>query len=403
MNEKMKVVWLCHFRNKEIQDILHPRKRESEKAPWILVSLRIAEQDSRFEFHVVAPHPYISGVREFELRGIYYHFFNPYIPFIGYPWPRHFRFDYITNFWWNKRRVRQLVTKIQPDVIHLFGAENPYYSSTILPLVDKYPTILTIQGFISHTTLPRTKLIKKHISIEQEVIRSIPVCFFRSKTQAKDTREYNPDIELIPNVFGSYELKYDDVPREKKYDIVFFARICKDKGIDDLLVATSKIKQKKPDVSLCIIGSGRIEGYKQKCQELGISDNVIWLGFLPTRKDVHLTVAQSKISVLPTYHDILPGTIIESMFLGVPMVTYDVDSNPEINEDYEAIRLVKAGDTDALASALLTLLQNDEERELLSAMGKKRAYEMFAQSDKWVEDQWMEGYTRAIEIFRKRH
>ena len=86
------------------------------------------------------------------------------------------------------------------------------------------------------------------------------------------------------------------------------------------------------------------------------------------------------------------------MFLGVPVVTYNVDSNPEINENYEAIKLVHVGDVQELTNTLLNLLKDETKRLSLSKSGLKRAYEMFAPSDETVANQWYAGYQRAIHI-----
>ena len=404
MKEKLKVVWLCHLSNKEIQDIIRPWKHVSEFAPWIFSSIKVLEQDPQFELHIVAPFNYINGIKQFELRGIHYHFYNPYLPIIGHP-GFHYKgmsyFEY-TNFNKSKIKVSHIVDIIKPDIIHLFGAENPYYSAAILPLIDKYPTILTIQGFISHTQTKITKSVAKRVEIEKEVIDSIPVCFYRSRAQANSVLEINPKMELFPHMFCSYELKYDKVPEEKKYDIVFFAAITKDKGIVDLIKATQIIKQWKQDISVCVIGGNNYSEYVALSKELDVYDNIIWSGFLPSRKDVHYLAAQCKISVLPTYSDMYPGTIIESMFLGIPMVTYDVDSNPEINENYEAIRLVKVGEIRSLAENIYQLLCDDEQRINLGISGRRRAYEMFAPSNETLINQWLAGYKRSIEIFNNK-
>ena len=181
---KLKVVWLCHLTNREIQDILKPRKRVKEYAPWMFISLKIAEQDSDMELHIVAPHEYISREKHFTLRGIHYHFFNPYIPFYGRHWPHFFFCVFLSNFKRTRTIVSNIICNINPDVIHLFGAENPQYSSGILPLINKYPTILTVQGFISHTTAKTNKLINRRILIEQELIKNTPISFYSTKKQA---------------------------------------------------------------------------------------------------------------------------------------------------------------------------------------------------------------------------
>ena len=401
--DKIKVVWLCHLTNDEIQSIIKPRKKIGTYAPWMFISLKIAEYDSSIDLHVVAPHEYISGIKEFELRGIHYHFFNPYIPFYGRHWPGFFRWDYISNFSKTKRIVSKIVDTIKPKVVHLFGAENPQYSAGILPLIKRYPTILTVQGFISHSSLKPTRLLKKRMLLEQQIIKKIPISFYETKKSREDTLSYNPDIELYYNFWGSYKVTASKSQVGKKYDMVFFARICKDKGIVDLLKATAIIKRKKPDVSLCVIGGGNIEQFKTIAENLNISENVIWLGFLPTRQDVFDKAIECKVSVLPTYHDIMPGTIIESMFLGIPMISYATDSNPEINENGEAIKLVEKGDVNKLSKTIYEIITNEELQYELSIKGKKRAEEMFDPSPDKISNNWHIGYKRAIEIFNLKH
>lgn len=403
MNEKLKVVWLCHFSNKEIQGILHPWRHVKEFAPWIKSFLKVVEQNQCFELHVVAPFLYIGRLREFELRGVYYHFYNPYFPIVGHPGLKFrglYYYEY-TNYRKSKKEVSRIVNLINPDIVHVIGAENPYYSAAVLPLINSYPTILTIQGFISHTKTKCSPSVLKKIDVERRVINSIPVCFYRSKAQRDSVLEINPHMVLTPHMFCSYELKYNRLPSEKLYDLVFFATVSKDKGIVDLLKAVKIIKSKKPNISLCVIGGGNCTPYIEMAKEIDINDHIKWMGFMPTRKDVHFLAAQCLISVLPTYSDMYPGTIIESMFLGIPVVSYDVDSNPEINQDYEAIRLVEVGDVEALACNIYQLLIDEQQRKDLAEAGKRRAYEMFAPSNKTIIDQWMDGYKLSVDVFKK--
>ena len=146
----MKIVWLCHFSNEKVQEILKPRKKIGEMASWIFSLIDLFEGLSSIELHVVSPHEYIKSDSNFELNGIYYHFFNAHIPFLGRHWPVIFKFDYWTDFFFNKTKIRKIINRINPDLIHLHGAENAYYSSSIIQFKDKYPILVTIQGFVSH-------------------------------------------------------------------------------------------------------------------------------------------------------------------------------------------------------------------------------------------------------------
>jgi len=71
------------------------------------------------------------------------------MPLSGRHWPGLFKLDYWSDFRLNKNYIKNIIIKINPDIIHLFGAENAYYSSTILQFRNKYPIVITVQGFIS--------------------------------------------------------------------------------------------------------------------------------------------------------------------------------------------------------------------------------------------------------------
>lgn len=400
--QKIKVVWLCYFSNKEIQAYVKPFKKVNEGALWIPLSLKLLENDSRFEVYIISPHEYIRGLHRFTIRGIHYFFYNANMPLIGRHWPGFFKWDYISNFFTNKYITKYLVNKIKPDIIHLQGAENAYYSSTVLPLLKKYPTILTIQGFISHVSSVQSKQLKKVIAIEQKIIQSIPVAFYRTQKMADDIKRINPKVMLFWNVYGSFNVSVDIICDDKKYDVVYFARITKEKGIFDLLHAIAILKKTHPHISLYVFGGGNANEVKHYTYKLGIESNVNWVGFIPELKDLHKLAMQAKISVLPTYFDIIPGTIIESMFLGIPVVSYHTDSIPEINEKEEVISLVEKGNVHALAKAMQELLDNPELRNERSLKGIERANEMFVHEDEKIRLSLLKGYNYAIKFFQNK-
>lgn len=399
--DKLKVVWLCHFSNEEVKNILKPNKNIKEFAPWMPLAISTIENCKDLEVHVVSPYISIKELSEFTLRGVHYHFF-PALTKIPYKlfYNRYFRWDAITNFSSERKSINKIINGIHPDIIHLFGAENPYYSAAILDNIDKYPAILTVQGFASNS--PRlVGFDKTRSKIEQKIIKKMSSAFYESKVQANDIRKYNKDIDLTWHFYGSYEITRPASTAPIENDIVFFARIEKDKGIVDLLHAIKIIRQDKPDVSLIVIGGGNISEFVKLAKELDIEDNVKWLGFQKTRQDVHKKAITAKISVLPTYHDINPGTIIESMFLNIPVVSYNVGTNPEVNEYDECIKLVPKGNIEELANAILTLLDDASYREKLAEKANKRAYEMYAPSKDVSVGCLMTGYNKAINLYRK--
>lgn len=395
----LKVVWLCHFTNEEVQQKIKPFKKLNEMAPWIPPSIKLLENMDNMELHVISPHEYIVGIKKYELNGVHYYFYNAHMPLTGRHWPGFFKWDYISNFRNNKKIAKKLVKQIRPDIIHLHGAENAYYSSTFLQFTKEYPAIFTLQGLISNASAIGSKVFKKKVEVEAEVLKKIKFAFYRTETMKDQMRSFNPNIEFFWNDYPTVKINPVNGVN-KKFDIVFFARLSKDKGIEDLLKAVAIIKIKRPDVSLCVIGGRVTEPFQQLSSELGVSDNVTWVGFLPTQMAVHKLASQAKISVLPTYHDIISGTILESLFLKLPVVAYNVGSIHEVNEKEEIISLVDKLDVNGLAKAIEYLLDNPEIQKQRAEKGYQRAHEMFVHSDEEIRESLLNAYQTAIKDFQ---
>jgi len=147
---KIKIVWLCHFTNTEVQSLLPLwRKRQPEFAFWIPNMLKGFEMREDIEIHVISPHIYLKRSTNIKLRNIHYHFIPLGIPLVHLRWPKFFEFDIISNYRLYRKKVKKTIYKIQPDIIDLIGAENVFYSSSILDFKNVYPISVTIQGFIS--------------------------------------------------------------------------------------------------------------------------------------------------------------------------------------------------------------------------------------------------------------
>lgn len=394
----MRIAWICHFTNEQIQSILKPHKKVSEFAPWITYTIAVFENRYDIELHIISPHEYISGIKEFKLNGIYYHFFNPYIPIWGRHWPSFFKWDYWTDFKKNKRIVKRLVEKINPDIIHLQGAENPYYSSTILQFFGNLPVIVNLQKTSFDMSYGDSIYAKKRQRIEKEIIAKSSYISLQTKSMLDDIKELNTSAKTY---FVRYcELHLNPIDIEKKYDIVFFARVCKEKGIIDLLKSLQLVKKSISNVSLYVIGpcaKNFFEEIKKISKELEIENNIVWKGNLSTLKDVYLEASKAKVSVLPTHYDVIPETILESMQLGLPVVSYKTGSIPELNEDQDNILLVDEGDIQGLAKNIINLLTD---KVFYNTM-RERGFECIKKryNNDFIFQEHFECYQKVIEDF----
>jgi glycosyltransferase involved in cell wall biosynthesis len=366
----MKIAWICHFSNSEIQDIIKPYRRVHAYAPWITNTARLFENQQQHELNVISPHRFIAGSKSFVLRGVRYHFFNPGIPGWGRQWPPFFRFDLITSYRHNSKMIHKFIDSINPDVIHLQGAENPYYSSSIFKLRDRFPIVVNLQRMDPEFRFGNTAEARKRKTVEMAIVKGFKNFSIRTDTMRNDLLKVNPTAK-------TYWVPYNipqPVPFKgpKEYDLVYFARVSKQKGIEDLIQAAALLTPDFPNLTLCVIG-GVNQNYREYLDGLALAGGVkiIWKGLLPEIEDVHREACKARISVLPTHQDIIPGTIVESMQLGLPVVSYKVGSIPELNAETESVLLVEKGGIVGLADNIRRLLSDTEYADQLAKTAKR--------------------------------
>jgi glycosyltransferase involved in cell wall biosynthesis len=128
-------------------------------------------------------------------------------------------------------------------------------------------------------------------------------------------------------------------------------------GLDKLLVAVAKIKPQIPDIWLAIAGKGPLQAVlEQQATDLGLNDNVKFLGFLP---DEQLPIAYqaADLSVMPSQS--LEGfglSVLESLACGTPALCTPVGGMPEILEPFSPNLITASCEATAIADRLEQLL-----------------------------------------------
>ncbi|MCD4731454.1 MAG: glycosyltransferase family 4 protein [Bacteroidales bacterium] len=402
--KKIHVVWICHFSNIEIQEKLRVRKPIAEFAPWITLGIEEAKKRNDIELHIVSPHRWIQKDKEFIENSIHYHFFNPGVPFYGRHWPGFFRFDFYTNFFFNRRKIKKFVRKIKPDIIHLHGAENAYYSASFFDLEKKYPILVTIQGLVStiKNYHKENKIINNRIKIEKNILQKAKNFGVRTDEMFNEVKKINPEANYIwHDYFLNNKIEKGFKDEEKQYDIIFFARLTVEKGIEDLIVSIGKLKAVFPKIKVAVVGGAGSE-YMKRLKNLTIEhnceENIYFLGHFISQKDVHKILLKSKICVLPVYEDTIPGTIIESMYRKIPVVSYKTGDIPVINKNDEIVLLSEKGDIKGLTHHIRTLLDDATKRDEIANKAYDYAHNHW--SNKKALDNIMNGYHKIIMNYR---
>jgi glycosyltransferase involved in cell wall biosynthesis len=377
-SKKLRIVLICHFMNKTIQQLLGMDGNEKELAPWIGLEIEEIKKRDDIELHLISPFVNIIKSQSFIDGNVNYHCIKIGVPFMRRYWPSSLPLNEWTNFFVFNFQVRRLINSIKPDLINLSGAENAYYSSSILG-IKGYPVIVTIQGFVSlnNTGVVTDPVIKNRIRVEAKIMSELKYFGIEASFMESYIRKYNKEAKMFWYHFlFAKTAVLESVPKE--FDVVFFARITKMKGIEDLIKAVSIARDRKPDIKLCIIGhtyGNELTELKNLISSLNLDENIVFKGFIPTQREMHMEVVKSRISVLPTYNDTIPGTIVESMLLGLPMISYETGGIPDLNKDGENLILVEQGNVAKLADAIVDLLGDTKKQEEIAV--RARNYALF--------------------------
>jgi glycosyltransferase involved in cell wall biosynthesis len=354
-----KVVLICHFNNDVISKILKVSNSQ-EFAPWIYEFIKLFSDEKKIRLHVISPHSKIYKCKTIRFsNSVTLHFFPNYR--LGKVFSRFSQeFNIKSDYFFHRKTIYRICSKIKPDIIHLFGAENPYYSASGLGLSEKYPIVLTIQGIINHV-LERSKYISYKKDLEIRLVKKIVHFGVRDSEM----------INFIENNNSSPIFHYHNIPikevkknnyRIKKYDLIFFARIVKTKGIEDYLLLIKLLREKyKKNIYAAVIGHCE-QGYENFLRSIiaqyGLQGCIHWIGRMNNIDDIHGIVVQSRIIVLPTYADTIPGTILEGIQLKIPVISYKVGGIPALNNRRNSILLADKGDVEMLYQHTVTLLEN---------------------------------------------
>ena len=131
-------------------------------------------------------------------------------------------------------------------------------------------------------------------------------------------------IIYIPSIYVDFDI-FKPLNLAKEYDLIFVGRLEKNKGVDLLLEAASKLKVKSEKLKILVVGEGPLlENLKFKVKSLKLENNVIFHGWAKDQKEIAELLNKSKILLMPSYNEGGPRVVFEAMACGVPVIATPV-------------------------------------------------------------------------------
>lgn len=263
------------------------------------------------------------------------------------------------------KELKRVIAEQKPDLIHAHDMRASFYSALCcgkIPLVSHiHNNAYDARGLSPKTIAYLLAGFKaKHILWVSN--SSFEGYAFHKLFAKKSSVLYNIiDTEQIFEKKSADENTYD-------YDMIYVGRLTYQKDPQRLMRLCARLKEAKPDLKVAIVGTGELEDeVKALCSELGIEENVHFLGFQSNPiKMVH----DSKAMILTSRWEGTPMCALEAMALGTPVVSTPSDGMKDLIDD--GVNGYLTDDDAVMAEKLLKIMDDSGHREMLSENTKRK-------------------------------
>ena len=136
-----------------------------------------------------------------------------------------------------------------------------------------------------------------------------------------------------------------------------------------LLDAFARVAAARPEARLALVGDGPCRAQlESRAARDDLAGRVLFTGW---RRDLPAILADADVAALSSRNEGTPVALIEAAAAGVPAVSTDVGGVRQVVRDGETGRLVPPGDADALAAALIELLDDPAARRAMGGRARQ--------------------------------
>ena len=293
--------------------------------------------------------------------------------------PTHFDTNkYIVMVYFGIRFIQILFTIIfgHYDIAHLHTAERGSFwrKTFLLRVYHKFGIKVVLhhhaaefeEFYANCSEKQKAKVRKALVDADMNIVLSE-----RLVPMIKD-KEPKAKVEVLYNAVSTYD--HNPYSLQAR-NVLFMGRLGVRKGTFDLIEAIKRLDSEIPqDVKFYLCGDVGEEAVRQKVAELGIEHRIAHIGWIDGEQKKEF-ISKSMINCLPSYNEGLPMTILETMAAGIPNISTNIASIPEIIKNGENGFLIEPGDVTSLVKRLKELICNES---LLRSFSQK-SYDFIVQ------------------------
>lgn len=165
-----------------------------------------------------------------------------------------------------------------------------------------------------------------------------------------------------------------------RFTFLFVGRIVKDKGINELVEAFMLI-HKVLKARLFLVGrfEGKLDPIADSTRKIiEECDDIVCAG-PQYGTDLLAYYAASDCFVFPSYREGFPNTVLEAGAMELPSIVTDINGSREIIENGKNGLIIPSKNADALADAMMQMIENNEMRERMAEEARPMIESRFEQ------------------------
>lgn len=299
--------------------------------------------------------------------------------------------------------VDNIVSKISPDIIEVFGVE-VFLINCVIEKRNVIPLVASLHGFasviakeyfsgISLLNIIKYRTLIDNLKLNGVLERKI-LLYVRGYNEIRNLRKLNYVMGRT-SFDKNYSFKINsnlsywkcnsllnncyfesiwDLNNVNRYSLYISQGHYPIKGLHFLIEAIKILRSKFPQISLVISGvkfnyspfskrifrAGGYENYIiSKIYKYKLQDSIRFVGYL-TQDEILETMLTSHILVSPSAIENSPTNVAEGQMLGMPVVATDVGGTIEyINNNFDGL-LVEFGDVEELVEAISKIFSDDK-------------------------------------------
>lgn len=255
-----------------------------------------------------------------------------------------------THYVWDRFRVRRILNRLKPDLVHAWGTENRYAACAQQFRGKK---ILSMQGILTayHRLCPLGEFMRRQSEMEPRLLPMFDVVTAESEWGCERCLEIAPKCRVVRWEYAAEE-RFFDVVHElaPKPTCLMAGTDSPIKNVETAIEAFSDSSM--AHVTLLLAGV-------DAAQRTNLPPNILALGRVSRERMTEL-LASSWALVHPTLADTSPNIVKEARVVGLPVVTTHECGGKQYVQEGKSGYVIDPRDVEGLRQAVLNMTSSAE-------------------------------------------